>query len=85
MAGDRWGETDTRFSYILVSALSLLGRLKDLDEAFDGKGRDLVIGHIERCRNFDGGFGSDEGSESHGGQSEFKNGWLHHVSTQTQG
>jgi geranylgeranyl transferase type-2 subunit beta len=79
VAGDRWGETDTRFSYILVSALSLLGRLKDLDEAFDGKGRELVIGHIERCRNFDGGFGSDEGSESHGGQSEPKNGCLYHL------
>lgn len=68
VAGDKWGEQDTRFSYILVSALSLIGRLNALDGAFEGRGRELVIGHIERCRNFDGGFGSDEGNESHGGQ-----------------
>jgi geranylgeranyl transferase type-2 subunit beta len=67
VAGDQWGEEDTRFSYILVSCLSLLGRLDELDKAFDGRGRDLVVGHIERCKNFDGGFGPNEGSESHGG------------------
>jgi geranylgeranyl transferase type-2 subunit beta len=78
VSGDSWGEHDTRFSYIAVSALSLLGRLADLDAAFDGKGRQLVVGHIERCKNFDGGFGSEEGAESHGGQSEFEvfhDGW----------
>jgi len=26
-AGDKWGEIDTRFSYIAISGLSLLGRL----------------------------------------------------------
>ncbi len=69
VSGDKWGETDTRFSYIAVSCLSLLGRLADLDAAFDGRGRALVVGNIERCRNFDGGFGAREGAESHGGQS----------------
>jgi len=113
VAGDKWGETDTRFSYILISCLSLLGRLDALDSAPSGSSapaasastssssanpghvdtrtleasstsagsssaektsgasrRDLIVGHIARCRNFDGGFGSDEGSESHGGQGE---------------
>src|SRR5690349_5877766 len=66
VSGDSWGEHDTRFSYIAISTLSLLGRLGDLDAAFDGRGRELVVGHIERCKNFDGGFGSEEGAESHG-------------------
>lgn len=69
VAGDRWGEQDTRFSYIAVSILSLIGRLDVLDTALDGKARDLLVGYIARCRNFDGGFGATEGSESHGGQS----------------
>jgi geranylgeranyl transferase type-2 subunit beta len=70
VAGDRWGEQDTRFSYIAVSILSLIGRLEVLDTALEGKARDLIVGHIARCRNFDGGFGAIEGSESHGGQSK---------------
>lgn len=70
VAGDRWGEQDTRFSYIAISILSLIGRLDVLDTALDGKARNLVVGHIAKCRNFDGGFGATEGSESHGGQSE---------------
>ncbi|GHJ87188.1 hypothetical protein NliqN6_3590 [Naganishia liquefaciens] len=68
VAGDRWGEQDTRFSYIAVSILSLIGRLDVLDSALEGRARDLLVGHIARCRNFDGGFGATEGSESHGGQ-----------------
>ncbi|KAL7420197.1 Rab geranylgeranyltransferase [Cryptotrichosporon argae] len=31
VAGDQWGESDTRFTYILVACLSLLGRLDALD------------------------------------------------------
>lgn len=69
VAGDGWGEQDTRFSYIAISILSLIGKLDVLDIAIDGKARDLIVGHITRCRNFDGGFGAAEGSESHGGQS----------------
>lgn len=79
VSGDSWGEQDTRFSYIAISSLSLLGRLSILDDpnhpalpsALKGKDvRGLLVGHLERCRNFDGGFGSQEGSETHGGQSE---------------
>lgn len=57
-AGDEWGEVDTRFSYCAISALSLLGRLDAID-------RDRAAEWIGRCRNFDGGFGTTEGAESH--------------------
>ncbi|KAL8278023.1 hypothetical protein RQP46_009655 [Phenoliferia psychrophenolica] len=57
-AGDQWGERDSRFSYLAVSILSLLGRLEELD-------KERTIGFITRCRNFDGGFGMVEGAESH--------------------
>ncbi|KAG9037334.1 hypothetical protein FRB95_005974 [Tulasnella sp. JGI-2019a] len=60
-SGDRFGETDTRFLYCSVSALSLLGKLDLLDI-------DKTVGHIVRCRNFDGGFGTSEGAETHAGQ-----------------
>lgn len=58
-SGDLEGsEHDSRFSYCAVSALSLLGQLDKLDKG-------LTIGFIERCGNFDGGFGMTEGAESH--------------------
>ncbi|KAF8316767.1 rab geranylgeranyltransferase [Clavulina sp. PMI_390] len=60
-SGDRFGEVDTRFGYIAVNALSLLGQLDKLD-------REKTIGYIRRCRNFDGGFGATEGAESHASQ-----------------
>ncbi|KIM44141.1 hypothetical protein M413DRAFT_443183 [Hebeloma cylindrosporum] len=60
-AGDCWGEIDTRFLYCAVNALSLLGRLDELD-------REKTVGYLKRCRNFDGGFGSVVGAESHAGQ-----------------
>lgn len=63
-SGDRFGETDTRFLYCAVSALSLLGRLGDLDV-------EKTVAHVVRCRNFDGGFGTVPGAESHAGQSEY--------------
>ena len=62
-AGDSFGETDTRFLYCAVSALSLLGRLGELD-------KEKTVGYLERCRNFDGGFGSVVGAESHAAQGE---------------
>ena len=62
-AGDQWGETDTRFLYIAVSALSLLGTLDRLD-------REKTIGWVRKCRNFDQGFGWGEESETHGGSGE---------------
>jgi prenyltransferase beta subunit len=57
-AGDAFGEIDARFLYCAVNALSLLGRLDALD-------REKTVGYIERCRNYDGGFGSCVGAESH--------------------
>jgi len=60
-SGDRFGETDTRFCYCAVSALSLLGALDRLD-------KDLTVSYINRCKNFDGGYGNDVGGESHASQ-----------------
>lgn len=60
-AGDSFGETDTRFLYCAVSALSLLGHLPALDV-------EKTVSYIVQCRNFDGGFGSSIGAESHAAQ-----------------
>lgn len=60
-SGDQFGETDTRFTYCAVQALSLLGKLDALDV-------EKTIGYLRKCRNFDGGFGSTEGAESHSAQ-----------------
>jgi geranylgeranyl transferase type-2 subunit beta len=60
-AGDAFGETDTRFLYCAVCALSLLGALDRLD-------RERTVSYLSSCRNFDGGFGRIAGSESHAGQ-----------------
>jgi geranylgeranyl transferase type-2 subunit beta len=60
-AGDSFGETDTRFTYCAVNALSLLGHLQDLNV-------NKTVDYIVRCRNFDGGFGSGIGAESHAAQ-----------------
>ncbi|TPX36429.1 hypothetical protein SeMB42_g07079 [Synchytrium endobioticum] len=59
--GDEWGETDSRFVYSAILALSLLGSLHTMDV-------DRAVAYILRCRNFDGGFGSVPGAESHAGQ-----------------
>lgn len=70
-AGDSFGETDTRFSYCSVNALSLLGKISVLDELYPTthiSRKDLLTAHILRCNNFDGGFGSNEGAESHAAQ-----------------
>ena len=63
-AGDAFGETDTRFLYCAVSALSLLGALDRLDRA-------RTVSYLASCRNFDGGFGRVAGSESHAAQGAF--------------
>ena len=60
-AGDRFGETDTRFLYCGVAALSLLGHLDKLDV-------ERTISYIRQCKNFDGGYGSCIGAESHATQ-----------------
>ena len=62
--GDEWGEIDTRFSYCALSALSIIGHLEAVDV---GK----AAAFIDKCQNFDGGFGSMPGAESHAGQSMF--------------
>jgi geranylgeranyl transferase type-2 subunit beta len=60
-AGDEWGEEDTRFLYASLNALSLLHLLDlvDVDKAVD---------YIVTCANFDGGYGTSPGAESHSGQ-----------------
>ena len=63
-AGDAFGETDTRFLYCAVSALSLLGALDRLDRA-------RTVAYLAACRNFDGGFGRIAGAESHAAQGAF--------------
>ncbi|KAK1834765.1 terpenoid cyclases/protein prenyltransferase alpha-alpha toroid [Podospora conica] len=60
-AGDEWGEEDTRFLYGAFNALSLLGLLDLVDV---GK----AVDHIVSCANFDGGYGSGPGAESHAAQ-----------------
>jgi geranylgeranyl transferase type-2 subunit beta len=60
-AGDSFGELDTRFLYCAVNALSLLGRLSAMNV-------DQAVSYIRQCRNFDGGFGSCIGAESHAAQ-----------------
>ena len=66
-AGDQFGETDTRFTYCAISALSLLDR-KFITPDTAPIDLDGAIAYIRRCRNFDGGFGRGEGAESHAGQ-----------------
>lgn len=60
-AGDCWGEVDTRFLYCAVNALSLVGHLDKMNV-------DKAVEYIVKCRNFDGGFGSVIGAESHAAQ-----------------
>lgn len=60
-SGDEWGETDTRFSYIALSACSLLGRMDAVDVP-------KAVEYIKECQNYDGGFGTTPGAESHSGQ-----------------
>lgn len=61
VCGDDSGEVDTRFSYCAAQALSLLGALSPaLAES--------ICGYVARCRNFDGGYGSCPGAESHAAQ-----------------
>ena len=55
-AGDEWGETDTRFLYGALNALSLLGFLRSTEPALIDV--DVSIAHIKACQNFDGGFGA---------------------------
>lgn len=60
-AGDEWGERDTRFLYGALNALSLMGLLDLVDV-------EKAVQHIHSCANFDGGYGTSPGAESHSGQ-----------------
>ena len=60
-AGDEWGETDTRFLYGALNALSLLHMLYLVDVP-------KATTYIQACANFDGGYGVSPGAESHAGQ-----------------
>ena len=60
LSGDKWGEVDTRFSFCAVAALTLLGELNAIDI-------DAAVEFVKSCMNFDGGFGTRPGSESHAG------------------
>jgi len=59
--GDQWGETDTRFLYGALNALSLLGLLHLVDVP-------KAVTYVQSCENFDGGYGICPGAESHAGQ-----------------
>ena len=84
-AGDEWGEIDTRFSYCAIQSLQLILPLllsKKNDDRND-MGLDGVvdveraIAYILSCQNFDGGFGSIVGAESHAGQASVEYaGWV---------
>lgn len=52
---------DTRFSMCSLATLHLLDRL-------DAVNVPKAVEFILSCRNFDGGFGTRPGSESHAGQ-----------------
>eukprot|EP01112_Ceratiomyxa_fruticulosa_P012047 TRINITY_DN3317_c0_g1_i2.p1 TRINITY_DN3317_c0_g1~~TRINITY_DN3317_c0_g1_i2.p1 ORF type:complete len:334 (+),score=56.00 TRINITY_DN3317_c0_g1_i2:331-1332(+) len=58
--GDKWKEVDTRFSYCAIYSLRLLNALHTIDS-------DKAVEHIQKCRNFDGAFGTIPGAESHAG------------------
>lgn len=64
--GDTWGEVDTRFSYCALNCLALLNDLgEDKKEKID-----KAVEFVLSCKNFDEGFGSIPGAESHAGQSK---------------
>ncbi|KAL8694178.1 MAG: hypothetical protein Q9218_001121 [Villophora microphyllina] len=59
--GDEWGETDTRFLFGALNALSLLRLLSMVDVP-------KAIEYVQACANLDGGYGVSPGAESHSGQ-----------------
>ena len=60
-AGDEFGEEDTRFLFGALLALSLLQLLHKVDVP-------KAVNYVAQCANFDGGYGSSPGAESHSGQ-----------------
>ena len=64
--GDEWGEVDTRFSYCALSSLAILGELWRRSPPLIDVAK--AVDFVDRCRNFDGGYGAVPGAESHAGQ-----------------
>ena len=64
---DEFGEIDTRFSFCAVASLALVGRLNS-DKGDSPINVEKCVDFIRSCMNFDGGFGSRPGSETHSGQ-----------------
>lgn len=62
--GDKWGEIDARFCYCALQAMTILGKLDQLDT-------DKIVEYLKGLINFDGGFGNVKGAESHAGHSMF--------------
>uniref|UniRef100_A0A1I8E905 Geranylgeranyl transferase type-2 subunit beta n=1 Tax=Wuchereria bancrofti TaxID=6293 RepID=A0A1I8E905_WUCBA len=60
--GDEYNEIDTRFSFCALATLHLIRKLGNSINV--GKAVDYILS----CYNFDGGFGTKPGSESHAGQ-----------------
>ncbi|KAJ1827155.1 Rab geranylgeranyltransferase, partial [Coemansia sp. RSA 2599] len=61
VSGDSWGEKDTRFAFISLAILSFFDSVDSIDVTG-------VVGYVERSMNYDGGFGSEPGGESHSAQ-----------------
>lgn len=61
VSGDEYGEVDTRFLYIALNCLSILGKLDRLNV-------EAMAKWIAACQNLDGGFGMVPGAESHAAQ-----------------
>ncbi|KAJ1956080.1 Rab geranylgeranyltransferase [Linderina pennispora] len=61
VSGDRWGEKDTRFAFISLAILSFF-------HAVDRIKVGPIVEYVGRSMNYDGGFGSGPGGESHAAQ-----------------
>ncbi|OMJ15289.1 Geranylgeranyl transferase type-2 subunit beta [Smittium culicis] len=61
MMGDVWGEKDTRFAFIGLAICSILGDINRIKV-------EPIVEYVEKCMNYDGGFGSSPGGESHSAQ-----------------
>ncbi|KAJ1965107.1 Rab geranylgeranyltransferase [Dipsacomyces acuminosporus] len=61
VSGDEWGEKDTRFAFISLAILSFFHAQDQLD--VEG-----VVAYVQKSMNYDGGFGSSPGGESHAAQ-----------------
>ncbi|PVV00694.1 hypothetical protein BB560_004914 [Smittium megazygosporum] len=61
MQGDEYGETDTRFAFIGLAICNILGNIEQISH-------ESIVEFVEQSMNYDGGFGSGPGGESHAAQ-----------------